>query len=146
MNKSFGNFVNIKRMDCLFCSIIDNQTEAFKIWEDRNFVLLLDIRPINRGHVLLVTKKHVSYVFSLPKPLYTQLFINANRIAQLLRGITKARRIGLAIEGFGVPHSHVHLVPVNSGNELNPLRAKKVPKEKLRRLQSKFAVYFKKLK
>lgn len=124
-------------MRCLFCDIIDGKTEAFRIWEDGDFLLLLDIKPINPGHVILITKKHADSIFNLQEPLYTKTFRTAKRIAQKLQRVTKAKRIGLAIEGFGVPHIHLHLVPVNKGNELNPLRAKSVSKKKLQAMQRK---------
>ncbi len=124
-------------MRCLFCDIIMEKTEAFKVWEDRNFLLLLDINPINPGHVILVTKKHVADVFDLREPLFAKTFRTAKTIAHKLRKVTGAKRIGLAIEGFGVPHVHLHLVPVNKGNELNPLRAKRASRKSLQIMQRK---------
>lgn len=124
-------------MRCLFCDIIAEKTEAFKVWEDRNFLLLLDINPINPGHVILITKKHAADVFDLREPLFTKTFQTAKAIAHKLQKVTGAKRIGLAIEGFGVPHVHLHLVPVNKGNELNPLRAKRSSKKSLLIMQRK---------
>lgn len=124
-------------MRCLFCNIIQGKTEAFKVWEDRNFLLLLDINPINPGHVILITKKHTADVFDLREPLFTKTFQTAKTVAHKLRKVTGAKRIGLAIEGFGVPHVHLHLVPVNKGNELNPLRAKRASKKSLQVMQQK---------
>lgn len=124
-------------MECLFCNIIYGKTKAFKVWEDSDLLLLLDIKPINPGHVILITKKHADSIFDLREPLYTKTFRTAKRIARKLQRVTKAKRIGLAIEGFGVPHIHLHLVPVNKGNELNPLRAKSISKRKLQAMQRK---------
>ena len=124
-------------MRCLFCDIINGKTEALKVWEDRDLLLLLDINPINPGHVILITKKHAEDVFELREPLYIKTFRTAKRIAHQLRKISGAKRIGLAIEGFGVPHIHLHLVPVNKGNELNPLRAKSVSKKTLQAMQQR---------
>ncbi|HDZ54523.1 MAG TPA: HIT family protein [Candidatus Nealsonbacteria bacterium] len=133
-------------MRCLFCNIIKGQKEAFKVWENRDFILFLDVKPINPGHVILITKKYIRDVFSVPEPLYGRMFQTVKRIARVLKKLTSAKRIGLAIEGFGAPHVHIHLVPVNKGNELNPLRARKVAEKKLRSMQSEFASRFKRLK
>lgn len=133
-------------MKCIFCSIIKNKEHSFKVWENRDFLLLLVPEPINPGHIILIPKKHVDYVFDAKESLYSQMFKIAKKISVILKKITLANRIGLAIEGFGVPHVHIHLVPVNKGNELNPLRAKKVSEKKLRQMQIEFFQQFKKLR
>lgn len=116
--------------------------EAVKIWENDQLLLLLDRKPINRGHVILIPKMHVENIFDMPEPAYGALFLAAKDVAPILQKLTQAKRVGLAIEGFGVPHIHVHLVPVNKGNQLNPLRAKEVSAATLRRVQRKFAPAF----
>ncbi len=133
-------------MNCKFCDIIKNKTKAFKVWENHDFILLLDINPVNPGHLLLIPKKHVNNAFSLQEPLYSRMFKMTKKIAIKLQKITKARRIGLAIEGFGVPHVHIHLVPVNKSGELSPQRAERAPQKDLKKMQDKFIQYFKKLK
>lgn len=120
--------------------------EAFKVWENRDFILLLDIKPINPGHVILIPKRHVEDVLSISEPLYGRMFQTAKKVARVLQKVTSAKRIGLAIEGFGVPHAHIHLVPVNKANELNPLRAKKIGQKELRDTQVDFISQFKGLR
>lgn len=132
-------------MKCIFCDIINNRAEGLKVWEDKNFILLLDVKPINPGHLLLIPKKHAPDVFNLPNDQYVSLFVLAKKATQILKRISGAKRIGLAIEGFGVDHIHIHLVPVNKGNELNPLRAKKVFLSELKKKQIIFVKKFKKL-
>ena len=129
-------------MECVFCQIINGKIEAMKIWENDQFILLLDRKPINRGHVMLIPKTHIENVFNMPEPAYNALFRTAKDVAPILQELTQAKRIGLAIEGFGVPHVHVHLVPVNKGNQLNPLRAKEVSAATLRRIQQEFIPAF----
>ncbi len=73
--------------------------------------------------MLLLPKKHVEYVFDMPEKLYSGLFRTARQLSEPLQRATVAKRIGVAIEGFGVPHVHVHLVPVNKVNDLDPCRA-----------------------
>ena len=133
-------------MDCIFCDIIKNAQPGFKVWEDEDFIVILTIGPINPGHVMLIPKAHFSDVYELPDPLFNKLFQTAKKLAGPLKQATSAARIGLAIEGFGVSHVHVHLVPVNSGNELNPERAKKATDIELQQIQAILIENFKALK
>ncbi len=126
-------------MSCLFCHIVKGRQPAFKVWENRSFILLLDTKPINKGHLLLIPKRHFIDVFLMPEPWFTNLFKTAQGVAPILRRVSTAKRIGVAIEGFGVLHVHIHLVPVNKGNELTPLRARTASRKSLLRMQVRFA-------
>jgi histidine triad (HIT) family protein len=117
--------------DCLFCKIIKGEVPSYKIWEDKNFFAFLDINPINPGHTILVLKKHLGYIFYLEEPLYSEIFRTAKKLSEPLKKATGAERIGLAIEGFVIPHIHIHLVPVNKVNDLDPNKAKKASPEEL---------------
>ena len=132
-------------MQCLFCDIINNKKVTLKVWENDHFLIILDIRPINPGHLLLIPKVHFEDIYEIPEPLFSELFQIAKKIATSLRKAVSAVRIGLAVEGFGMPHVHVHLVPVNNGNELNPERAKRASEIELQEMHSKLAVFFKDL-
>ncbi len=92
-------------MQCLFCNIANNKIPSFKIWENEDFFAFLDINPINPGHLLLIPKKHFEEVYDLPEELFIDLFKAAKFLAGKLKEATKAKRIGIAIEGFGVPLS-----------------------------------------
>lgn len=116
--------------DCLFCKIIKGDVPSYKIWEDENFFAFLDINPINPGHTILVLKKHLDYIFDLEEPLYLEIFKTAKKLSEPLKRAVGAKRIALAIEGFLIPHAHIHLVPVNKVNDLDPNKVKKAsPKE-----------------
>lgn len=119
---------------CVFCKIVNNELPSYKVWEDQNFLAFLDINPISAGHLLIIPKKHVSYIFDLEDPEYSEIFRQAKFLAKPLQQAVKAKRIGLAIEGFGVDHIHVHLVPVNKVNELDPNRAKTMASQDLERI------------
>jgi histidine triad (HIT) family protein len=106
------------RSDCVFCRIVWNKAHAQKLWEDREFLAFLDIKPINPGHTLLIPKQHFEYIFDLAEPLYSEIFQRAKLLAAPIRAAMEARRIGVLIEGFGVAHLHVHLVPINKSGEL----------------------------
>jgi histidine triad (HIT) family protein len=132
----------MRAMACVFCEIVAGRIPGLAVWESRDYLLLLDIRPIASGHVLLLPKKHAEDLFLLPEREYGRLLKTARRVAPVLRRATGAQRIGLVVEGFGVPHVHVHLVPVNQAGELNPERAKDTDMEMLRAIQKRLKPRF----
>jgi len=123
--------------NCIFCKILKQEIPCFKIWEDEKHLAFLDVNPMNPGHTLVVPKKHEDYLFDLSDKEYTELMLNAKKLAKVIKKKMNCKRGGLAVEGFGVPHIHVHLVPINKGNELNPERTKPMEKEKLKEIQGK---------
>jgi len=126
-------------MSCIFCEIVAGRVPGLTVWESRDYFLMLDIRPIASGHLLLLPKKHAEDLFLLPEREYARLLETARKIAPIVRRATGARRVGLVVEGFGVPHVHVHLVPVNKAGELNPSRAKAASPARLRAVQRRLA-------
>ncbi|MFH1785169.1 MAG: HIT family protein [Candidatus Micrarchaeota archaeon] len=118
-------------MNCIFCKIIDEQIPSHKIWENQSHFAFLDINPINPGHVLLIPKKHGEYIFDLDDLSYQELLKSAKNLSNVIKKATGAKRIGMVVEGFLVPHIHIHLVPINEGGELHPARAKKADDEEL---------------
>lgn len=123
-------------MDCIFCKIIKNEIPAYKVWENNNFLSFLDLNPINPGHILLIPKKHFEEVFDLDNNLYNEVFQIVKKISKPLRDITNSKKVGVAIEGLGVSHCHIHVVPIYNGNELNPERAKKATEKELIEMQN----------
>ena len=123
--------------DCLFCKIIKGEIPSYKIWEDENFFAFLDINPINPGHTILVPKKHLDYIFDLEEPLYSEIFKTAKKLSEPLKKATGAKRVALAIEGFVISHIHIHLVPVNKVNDLDPNKARKANPEELLKIADK---------
>ncbi|MBI2043896.1 HIT family protein [Candidatus Pacearchaeota archaeon] len=126
--------------DCIFCKIINGEIPAEKIFEDKRYLAFLDINPINPGHTILIPKKHTDYLFDLNDKEYSELIIKAKEIAQILKDRLMPKRVGLAVEGFAVPHVHIHLVPLNKGNELNPERAKSMSAEDLKKIAKKIKI------
>ena len=104
--------------DCIFCKFGQNKAKYFKVWEDKDFLAFLDHKPINPGHTLLIPKKHFEYVFDLDKKNYTKILEHARELSKPLKIAMDAKRIGVIVEGFGVNHVHIHLVPLKGGGEL----------------------------
>jgi histidine triad (HIT) family protein len=100
-------------------------------------IAILDIHPINPGHTLLIPKQQVDDIFNLPNELYNSLWQVAKWLAPLIQQAMDSKRVGISVEGFSVPHVHIHLVPVNSVNELNPERAVATSPEQLTIIQKK---------
>jgi histidine triad (HIT) family protein len=122
---------------CPFCKIVAGKLSAFKLWEDKNFLAFLDHKPISPGHTLLIPKDHYSYVFDMPEKLYERIMSRTRKLAATLRIAMASKRIGIIVEGFGVDHCHVHLVPINGSNELSRKGVSDVPEEEFRRMADK---------
>lgn len=127
---------------CIFCEIVNNKIPAYKVWENDNFLIFLDLSPINKGHILLMPKKHFIEIFDLDDDLYHEAFQIIKKLSKPLKELMKAKRIGIAIEGLGVAHGHIHIVPIYKGNELNPERAKKATEDELKEMQKKLIKCF----
>jgi histidine triad (HIT) family protein len=127
---------------CTICRIISRELPSHIIQDNKGFVAFMDIGPINPGHLLLVPREHCDQVFDLEDTLFTRLFLEAKRVAGPLRDATNARRIAIAVEGFTIPHVHVHLVPVNSANELDPKRASRVAEGELATMAASIRNHF----
>ena len=117
--------------DCLFCRIINGKIPSTKIWEDEHFFAFLDIKPINPGHTLLIPKTHINNVFELDETLYIGLFKTAKKLSIPIQKAMNSKRVGIAVEGFLVPHAHIHIVPLHKGGELNLERARHASSEEL---------------
>lgn len=104
--------------NCPFCKIVAGKLSAFKVWEDKHFLAFLDHKPIMPGHTLLIPKEHYPYLFDLPEKRYGEMMSRVGRLSTPIRSAMSAKRIGVMVEGFGVDHCHVHLVPINGSNEL----------------------------
>ena len=122
----------------IFSKIVAGEIPAYKVAETIDYLAFLDISPLAEGHVLVIPKKEVDYLFDLDDELYTGLQIFAKIVATGLRKAISCKRIGVAVIGLEVPHAHMHLVPISSSNDLNFTQSKpKAPDEKLKAAQQK---------
>lgn len=130
-------------IDCKFCEII-NGKEDYKVWENNNFLALLDVMPAKKGHLMLIPKKHIGDIFELQEPLFSELLQVAKRLQEPLKKATNAKRIGLVLVGFAIPHAHLHLIPLHKSNELfDPLLFPKADPQELKQTQFILKDFFK---
>ena len=121
---------------CVFCQIVAGRIPARTAFEDSDHVAFFPLEHINPGHVVLIPKQHTDYLFDLGPTAYGKLWATAARLAPALKEATSAKRVGVAVESFSVPHVHVHLVPLFAFDDLNPSRAKALNTAEADRLQA----------
>jgi histidine triad (HIT) family protein len=123
-------------MASVFTRIVSGELPSQVIWQDADFAAILDIHPINPGHVLLIPKLEIESVFDLPAPIYQRAWEIVRWLEPTILRVTGAPKLGIAVEGFGVAHAHIHLVPVFEGNQLDPNRAKAASQTELSQMYS----------
>ena len=106
-------------MATIFTKIVKGEIPAFKIKENDRFLAFLDINPIAEGHTLVIPKIEIDNIFDLNKEDYTDFFLFAKEIANLLKSKISCERIGVSVVGLEVPHAHIHLIPINSIYDMN---------------------------
>jgi histidine triad (HIT) family protein len=132
--------------DCIFCQFGQNKAKFVKIWEDKNFLAFLDHKPITEGHTLLIPKQHFDYIFEMDDKLYEKIFKRAKQLSKPLQTAMNTKRIGVIVEGFGVNHVHIHLVPISKGGELLKKGAVGVTDEEFAKTAEKIKIEIGKMK
>ncbi len=106
-------------MSSIFTKIINGEIPCYKIAESKDYFAFLDIRPLTRGHTLVVPKVEVDYIFDLENELYAGLYLFSKIVAEAIQKSVDCKRVGTAVIGLEVPHAHIHLIPFNTMNEMN---------------------------
>lgn len=114
-------------MASIFTRIINREIPGEIVAEDENFIAFLDIMPLVVGHTLVVPKKEVDYIFDLEDDQLAAIQLFAKKVAKGVKKAVPCKRIGVAVIGLEVPHAHIHLVPMNSADDLNFTRPKLKP-------------------
>ena len=105
-------------MQDIFLKIISREIPAHIIWESDTHVAFLDMCPIQEGHTLVMPKKQIDYIFDMESDDYINLMLAAKEVAKILKDKLKCKRVCVMVEGYAVPHAHIHLIPTNSENDL----------------------------
>jgi histidine triad (HIT) family protein len=130
-------------MASIFSRIIQGEIPSYKIAEDENFYAFLDINPLKKGHTLVVPKKETDYLFDIDDKLLGDMMIFAKRVARALEKVTPCKRIGVAVLGLEVPHAHIHLVPIQGGNDIDFSKPKlKLSAEEFNEIATKITAAF----
>lgn len=108
----------------IFSKIIAGEIPSYKIAENDHFIAFLDVFPLVKGHVLVVPKLEVDKLFDLPNDYLAEMLVFARPIAKAIEKSFSCRRCGISVVGLEVPHAHMHLVPINSADDLNFTRGK----------------------
>lgn len=111
-------------MASIFTRIVRGEIPCYKVAESDRFLAFLDVFPLRRGHVLVIPKEEVDYIFDLDDNTLSELHVFAKRVAVAMKKCIPCKRIGTAVIGLEVPHVHIHLVPMDHVSDLNFAQAK----------------------
>jgi histidine triad (HIT) family protein len=122
----------------IFSKIIDGKIPCYKIEENEKFFAFLDINPLVEGHTLVIPKLEVDNFFDMPDDYLKEIFLFAKPIAKAIEKSFDCNRCGISVIGLEVPHAHMHLIPINTADDLNFTRKKLNPsQEELKTAQQK---------
>ena len=124
----------------IFSKIISGEIPAHKVAETNDYLAFLDINPLTEGHVLVIPKKEVDYLFDIDDETYAGLMLFAKIVAEGVKKAIPCKKVGVSVIGLEVPHAHVHLIPMNSVADMN------FAKEKLKPSQEELAAIAQKIR
>lgn len=111
-------------MASIFSKIIAGEIPSYKIAEDDKFYAFLDINPLVEGHTLVIPKEEIDYIFDLDDALLSEMMVFAKQVSKGINAAIPCNRVGVVVLGLDVPHAHIHLIPINSADDINFSRAK----------------------
>lgn len=126
----------------IFSKIIAGQIPSYKIAENENFFAFLDIFPLREGHTLVIPKVEVDKLFDLDDKYLSEMLVFAKPIAHAIEKAFRCNRCGISVVGVEVPHAHMHLIPINSVNDLNFAQPKmQVSQDDLKKVQERILAH-----
>jgi histidine triad (HIT) family protein len=117
----------------IFSKIVSGEIHAHVVAETNDFMAFLDVNPLVMGHVLVIPKQEIDYIFEMDDELYAGLTLFAKIVAQAVKAAFPCKKVGVAVIGLEVPHTHIHLIPMNNVSDMN------FSKEKLKPSQQELA-------
>ena len=125
-------------MASIFTKIINREIPSDIFYEDEKFISILDINPLRDGHILVIPKKEIDYIFDLDDHEYLELMSVSKKVAlkleEKLKGKIDFSRVAIIVEGLQVPHVHVHLVPLHESEGLVIGKVNKLSLEEVRKI------------
>jgi histidine triad (HIT) family protein len=129
-------------MASIFSKIIAGDIPCYKIAENDDFIAFLDVFPLKKGHTLVLPKKEVDYIFDLDQETYSGLMNFSKQVAVAIKQAVPCNRISVGVFGLEVPHAHVHLIPMNTMNDVNFANEKlKLSKEEFEQIAFEIRKY-----
>jgi histidine triad (HIT) family protein len=114
-------------MASIFSKIVAGEIPCHKVAEDENHLAFLDIMPLKMGHVLVIPKKEVDYIFDIPADELAALHLFAQKVSKAIVAAIPCKRVGVAVIGLEVPHAHIHLIPMTAVSDMDFTRPKLNP-------------------
>ena len=111
-------------MTSIFSRIVAGEIPCYKVAEDDNYLAFLDINPLTKGHTLVIPKKEIDYIFDLDDNTLAGMMLFAKRVAVKMKQKIECARVAVVVLGMEVPHAHIHLIPINSENDVDFRRKK----------------------
>ena len=121
-------------MSSIFTKIVNGEIPCYKIAEDENFLAFLDVNPNAKGHTLCIPKQEINKIFDMDEELYLGLMKFSRKVAKALEKSVECKRIGVAVVGLEVPHTHVHLIPLHDMDDMRFQRKVSLTKEEFEEL------------
>jgi histidine triad (HIT) family protein len=125
----------IKDENCIFCKIVAGEIPSYKIFENDNFFGFLTIMPHTKGHMLLIPKNHTEDILSSSDETSNEMFQIGKTLAKKMKNIFTPDKVAFVLAGQGVPHLHLHLIPMNKETDLDPHQTYKASTEELKEMQ-----------
>ncbi|MBQ0123708.1 MAG: HIT family protein [Bacteroidales bacterium] len=133
-------------MASIFSRIAAGEIPSYKVAESAEYYAFLDINPLVGGHTLVIPKKEVDYIFDLDEATYAGLWDFAAKVAKAVKSAIPCKRVGVAVLGMEVPHTHIHLVPLQTEGDLDFRKPKKqFTEQEFRTIAESIAKEFNKL-
>jgi len=126
-------------MSSIFTKIINGEIPAYKVAEDDNYLAFLDVNPNAKGHTLCIPKQEVDKIFDMDEDQYLGLMKFSRKVAKAIEKTVPCKRVGVAVIGLEVPHTHVHLIPLNEMDEMRFVNKVKLEKEEFEALAKAIA-------
>jgi histidine triad (HIT) family protein len=106
-------------MATLFSKIVAGEVPCHKVAENDRFLAFLDIMPLRRGHVLVIPKTEIDYIFDMDDELLGEMMVFSKAVARRIKAVFPCRKVGVSVIGLEVPHAHIHLIPMNAVSDMN---------------------------
>jgi len=106
-------------MASLFTKIVNRELPAHIVAENEKFLAFLDIMPLKKGHVLVIPKQEIDYIFDIENDLLSEMMVFAKEVSHKIKKVIPCKKIGVAVVGLEVPHAHIHLIPINNVDDMN---------------------------